>query len=142
MSGAAAAGGFAYQHAQAIQAAMRLAEEPDLARIRVEADNDAIDLEIWSVDDVLVEASQFKRRGEPYTWGQQELIDELADWSPLGVKHPDARYRFVTDGRLGPTGRGVRDALVTARSGDTSGLADLMQNADAEVDLGAVQSAS
>ena len=104
---------------------MRLAEEPDLARIRVEADNDAIDLEIWSVDDVLVEASQFKRRGEPYTWGQQELIDELADWSPLGVKHPDARYRFVTDGRLGPTGRGVRDALVTARSGDTSGLADL-----------------
>ena len=142
MSGAAAAGGFAYQHAQAIQAAMRLAEEPDLARIRVEADNDAIDLEIWSVDDVLVEASQFKRRGEPYTWGQQELIDELADWSPLGVKHPDARYRFVTDGRLGPTGRGVRDALVTARSGDTSGLADLMQNADTEVDVGAVSRAS
>ena len=142
MSGAAAAGGFAYQHAQAIQAAMRLAEEPDLARIRVEADNDAIDLEIWSVDDVLVEASQFKRRGEPYTWGQQELIDELADWSPLGVKHAEASYRFVTDGRLGPTGRGVRDALVTARSGDVSGLANLMQNADAGVDLGAVSRAS
>lgn len=142
MSGAAAASGFAYQHAQAIQAALRLAEEPDLARIRVEADNDAIDLEIWSVDDVLVEASQFKRRREPYTWGQQELIDELAHWSPLGVKHPDARYRFVTDGRLGPTGRSVRDALVAGQSGDVSGLADLMQKADADTDPGAISRAS
>jgi hypothetical protein len=48
MSGAAAAGGFAYQHAQAIQSGLRLAEEPGLARIRAEADNDAIDLEISS----------------------------------------------------------------------------------------------
>lgn len=142
MSGPAAAGGFAYQHAQAIQAALRLAEEPGLERIRVEADNDTIDLEIWSVEGALVEAFQFKRRCEPYTWGQKELIDELIDWSPLGMQYPDATYCFVTDGRLGPTGRDVRDALVTARAGDDSALAAVMQQANADIDLGAVSRAS
>ena len=48
MSGVDAAGGFAYQHAQAIQLALLLAQDDDLDRIRVEAENDVVDAEIWS----------------------------------------------------------------------------------------------
>ena len=46
MSGTDAAGGFSYQHAQAIQAALVLAGNDELDRIRVEAENDVIDLEM------------------------------------------------------------------------------------------------
>ena len=66
MSGTDAIGGFAYQHAQAIQAALRIVEEPELERIRVEADNDVIDVEIWSHSGDLIDAYQYKRRNERY----------------------------------------------------------------------------
>src|SRR3954452_6927633 len=111
MRGVDAAGGFAYQHAQAIQLALRLALDETLDRIRVEAENDVVDAEVWSGSNELVEGFQYKRRNEKDTWGQQELIDELADWSDVAQLHPGASYHFVTDGRLGPTGRRVRDAL-------------------------------
>jgi len=70
VSGTDAAGGIAYQHAQASAAALKLAEDNTLSRIRVEADNDAIDLEIWSRTGDLVQAFQFKCRNETGTWGQ------------------------------------------------------------------------
>src|SRR5271155_1617373 len=117
MSGVDAAGGFAYQHAQAIQLALGLAQDASLRRIRVEAENDVIDAEVWSTSDELVEGFQYKRRNDKDTWGQQELIDELADWSDLTQQHPAAKYHFVTDGRLGPTGRKVRDAPQEAARG-------------------------
>ncbi|BCZ24055.1 ATP-binding protein [Mycobacterium senriense] len=126
MSGVDAAGGFAYQHAQAIQLALGLAQDLSLDRIRVEAENDVIDAEVWSVSDELIEGFQFKRRNDKDTWGQQELIDELADWSDLAQQHPAARYHFVTDGRLGPTGRNVRDALQKAASGDMHAITSLI----------------
>lgn len=124
--GVDAAGGFAYQHAQAIQLALGLAQDASFERVRVEAENDVVDAEVWSVADELVEGFQFKRRNERDTWGQQELIDELADWSDLAQRHPAAKYRFVTDGRLGPTGRNVRNALQKAASGDVDAIATLM----------------
>src|SRR5262245_44232109 len=43
MSGVDAAGGLAYQHAHAIQLALLLAQDDDLDRIRVEAENDVVD---------------------------------------------------------------------------------------------------
>lgn len=142
MSGVDAIGGFSYQHAQAIHAALRLAEDDHLERIRVEAENDVIDVEVWGSSDVLVDAFQYKRRREPYTWGQQELIDELVDWSALGRAHSQATYRFVTDGRLGPTGRDVRDALEDASEGNLAPLASLMENAKSEYDLEVVRRAA
>jgi hypothetical protein len=135
VSGADAAGGFAYQHAQATAAALKLAEDDTLSRIRVEADNDAIDLEIWSQRGDLVHAYQFKRRNEFDTWGQQELIDELSDWSDLGDQHPRATYHFVTDGRLGPTGKKVRDALTMAANDDLTAITRLMEKAKKPVNL-------
>ncbi|WP_280255471.1 hypothetical protein [Nocardia wallacei] len=118
MAGTDAAGGFAYQHAQAVGAALRLADEPSLKHVRVEAENDAVDLEIWSESGVLVEAYQFKRRNEKYTWGQGEILKILKDWVLLGIDNPTASFAFVTDGRLGRTGRAVRDALKSAAAGD------------------------
>ena len=38
----------------------------------------------------------------------------------------DASFEFVTDGRLGPTGQKVADALEAAGSGRSEGLAALM----------------
>jgi hypothetical protein len=46
MGGVEASGGFAYQHAQAIQHALALAEDPNLHYVRVEAENDIVDVEI------------------------------------------------------------------------------------------------
>jgi hypothetical protein len=126
MGGVEAAGGFAYQHAQAVQLALKLAQDEDLGRIRVEAANDVVDVEVWSRSDALVEGCQYKRRNQTDTWGQQELIDELADWSDIAQVHPAATYRFVTDGRLGPTGRNVRDALLRASEGDVQDISALM----------------
>lgn len=62
MSGTDAAGGFSYRHAQAIQAALELASNDELDRIRVEAENDVIDLEVWNKSGQLVSAVQYKRR--------------------------------------------------------------------------------
>lgn len=136
MSGVDAAGGFAYQHAQAIQLALGLAQDASWGRIRVEAENDVIDAEVWSASDELVGGFQYKRRNDKDTWGQQELIDELADWSDLAQQHPAARYRFVTDGRLGPTGRKVRDALQEAAGGDMRAITSLMaEKAKRPVDM-------
>lgn len=126
MGGTDAAGGFAYQHAQAIGAALRLVDEPGLAYVRVEAENDAIDLEIWSESDELIEAFQFKRRNNKYTWGQGELLKLLREWVALGADHPAASFAFVTDGRLGRTGRTVRDSLESAADGNFSAIDTLL----------------
>lgn len=118
MGGVDASAGFAYQHAQAVRMALTIATDPSLHAIRVEAENDIIDIEILSRDGHLVKGSQFKLRNQSDTWGQQELIDELVRWSGLAGDNPGSTYEFVTEGRLGPTGVKVRDALEKAASGD------------------------
>ena len=72
MGGTAAAGGFAYQHAQAVLLAIKLAADPKLGSMRVEAENDVIDAEVWSEAGDLVEGHQFKRRRSDDTLGQQD----------------------------------------------------------------------
>lgn len=126
LGGVEAAGGFAYQHAQAVQVALRLAQDAALHRLRVEATNDVIDAEVWSNANDLVEGLQYKRRNESDTWGQQELIDELVEWSSIARCHPTALYKFLTDGRLGPTGRKVRDALQQATNGNNEPISALL----------------
>lgn len=126
MGGVDASAGFAYQHAQAVKMALTIAADPSLHAIRVEAENDVIDVEIRSQDGRLVKGSQFKLRNQSDTWGQQELIDELVRWSGLAGENPEATYEFVTDGRLGPTGVKVRDALERAASGDLREMRQLI----------------
>lgn len=126
MGGVEASAGFAYQHAQAVQMALTIAAEPSLHAIRVEAENDIVDVEIRSQDGHLVKCSQFKLRNQSDTWGQQELIDELVRWSGLAGDNPGATYEFVTDGRLGPTGVKVRDALEKAAAGDLDDIRQII----------------
>jgi hypothetical protein len=136
MGGTAAAGGFAYQHAQAVVLALRLAIDPALGSLRVEAENDVIDAEVWSQAGELVQGRQFKRRRTDDTWSQQDLIKELLRWSDLAKDHPAAEYEFVAEGRLGPTGRQVRDALTQARSGDFAAIETLIgEQATEEFDI-------
>jgi hypothetical protein len=126
MGGTAAAGGFAYQHAQAVILALKLAVDPALRSVRVEAENDVIDAEVWSETGELVAGRQFKRRRSDDTWAQQDLIKELLRWSALATDHPTAEYEFVAEGRLGPTGRLVRDALTQAGRGDFGAIETLI----------------
>lgn len=126
MGGVDASAGFAYQHAQAVQMALTLATDPSLHAIRVEAENDVIDVEILSQNGTLIKGSQFKLRNQSDTWGQQELIDELVRWSGLASDNPGATYEFVTDGRLGPTGVKVRDALEKAATGDLASIRQIL----------------
>ncbi|MDR7172538.1 hypothetical protein J2W56_006303 [Nocardia kruczakiae] len=135
MSGVDAAAGFAYQHAQAVHRVLDLAEDSALGFVRVEATNDVVDIETHTVDGRLRSVEQFKRRGLLYTWGKGELVAELARWSKLGSSYADTSYAFVTDGRLGPTGRGVLDALKAAHAGYPDKLAALAQTQGVALDF-------
>ncbi|QDQ93039.1 ATP-binding protein [Rhodococcus sp. WB9] len=134
MGGVDASAGFAYQHAQAVHRVLDLADLDDAGYVRVEATNDVVDVEIYTGDDTLVRAAQFKIRGQQYTWGEAALVDELVRWSALAAKYPDARYEFVTDGRLGPTGREVQAALEMARNGDGADLGAIARHRNVTLD--------
>ncbi|MCE5290227.1 MAG: ATP-binding protein [Nocardiaceae bacterium] len=116
-----------------MQQALALAADPGLYAIRVEAVNDIIDVELLSVERQLVKGFQFRRRNQGDTWGQQELIDELARWSGLAAENLTATYEFVTDGRLGRTGLKVRDALERAPSGDLHDIRELIAGKTGDV---------
>ncbi|MBD0861530.1 ATP-binding protein [Gordonia sp. zg691] len=122
MGGVDAAAGFAYQHAQAVLCVLDLATNPDLGFVRVEATNDVVDVETYTNEGTLHAAVQCKRRDRQYTWGEKELVAELGRWSNLGSDYAGATYTFQTDGRLGPSGRAVKDALDTLRAGDDEAL--------------------
>ncbi|WP_327100273.1 ATP-binding protein [Nocardia vinacea] len=94
-----------------------------------------IDIETYTIDGSLVSAAQFKRRDRRYTWGKGELVAELSRWSELGCAYPDAYYAFVTDGRLGPTGREVQQAIEAAGAGDASQLRTLEQEHGVPLDF-------
>lgn len=120
MGGSSAAGGFSYQHARTVLDLLVLVKEPNLSSLRIEAANDVIDVEIFDEENLLVKASQYKRRNHSYTWGATELINELSRWCSIAEDSPKATYQFVTDGRLGPSGRKVQEALDELRLGDNA----------------------
>jgi len=134
MGGVDASAGFAYQHAQAVNRVLDLMGIDNAGYVRVEATNDVVDVETYTGEDTLVRAAQFKIRDQKYTWGEAELVDELVRWSVLAVKYPGARYEFVTDGRLGPTGRKVQEALESARAGRTADLASIARGRNVTLD--------
>jgi hypothetical protein len=93
--------------------------------MRVEGVADVVDIEVFTVDGVLRIGKQAKVRSEGYTWGKAELIAVLRRWAALPGAI-DASFEFVTDGRLGPTGQKVADALEAAGSGRSEGLAAIL----------------
>lgn len=142
VGGVDATAGFAYQHAQAVHRVLDLAGVEGAGHVRVEATNDVVDVEVYSGDGTLVRAAQYKIRDQKYTWGEAELVAELARWSVLAAAYPDAQYEFVTDGRLGPTGRKVQEALVAVRAGQTAALSELARSRNVTLDPTACARAS
>lgn len=69
--------------------------------IRVEAANDAIDLEIFGSAGKLLRGEQYKTRSSR-TWPRSELLSALRKWAVLPEAH-HAAFMFITDGAFGPS---------------------------------------
>lgn len=125
MGGVETVRGIGYQHAHAVLAALDVLADPDLSAIRVEGLHDVVDIELHDQAGHVRLGMQIKVRDASYTWGQGELISLFRRWAALDDAQ-DARFEFLTDGRLGPTGEGVRQALTDAAAGDLNPIAKLM----------------
>ncbi|WP_210503018.1 NACHT domain-containing protein [Nocardioides xinjiangensis] len=117
--------GIAYQHAQAVLSALDVLESDEFSAIRVEGADDVIDIELLDTKGRVAIGKQAKVRADEYTWAKADLVGLLRRWA--AVDAPDgATFQFVTDGRLGPSGEQVRDALAEAASGCRDSLAALL----------------
>lgn len=117
--------GIAYQHVQAVLSALDVLESDAFAAIRVEGIDDVIDIELLDGSGRVVIGKQAKVRSDAYAWSKADLVGLLRRWA--GVDAPDdAVFQFVTDGRLGPSGEQVRDALAAAASCRPEALAELL----------------
>lgn len=125
MGGADTVRGISYQHAHAVLAALDVLADPDLAAIRVEGLHDVVDIELHDHAGHVRLGLQIKIRDDAYTWGRAELISVLRRWANLDDAQ-DARFQFLTDGRLGLTGETVEQALSNAAAGDFVAIAELM----------------
>ncbi|MFF4234125.1 hypothetical protein [Streptomyces sp. NPDC001820] len=125
MSGVDTVRGIAYQQAQGVLEAVGLLEEHTLGSVRVEGTDDAVDIELLARDGTLHHAIQVKVRAPDYTWGEGALLAVLKRWAVLPAA-AHASFEFLTDGRLGPSGQRVQQALEAAAEGHTSPLAELL----------------
>ncbi|WP_060886175.1 ATP-binding protein [Streptomyces caniscabiei] len=125
MSGVDTVRGIAYQQAQGVLQAIAVLEDPDLGGLRIEGTDDAVDIELLGRDGTLRHAIQVKVRATDYTWGQSALLTVLQRWAVLPAA-AYASFEFLTDGRLGPSGQRVQQALASAAEGDMDALARLL----------------
>lgn len=136
MAGVDTVRGINYQHCHAILTALDVLGDDELAGIRVEGTEDLLDIEVHALagahvtsgepaQTVVVRALQVKSRIAPYTWSRGELATVLRRWTSLPLA-ATAKFEFVTDAPLGPSGQAVADALLAAEAGDTGALGDLL----------------
>lgn len=133
MSGIDASGGFAYQHARAVLEIIEMLDKAEIEKIRVEAENDVVDIEQLDDLDNLKLAIQVKRRAPEYSWSAKNIMDELSRWSDLAKDHPDSKYVFITDGRLGPSALQLEDALAQSKCGEPRELKKIAAEHAAEI---------
>ncbi len=125
MSGVDTVRGIGYQQAQAVLEAVALLDNSAAAALRVEGVEDVADIEVLDHRSRLLVGKQFKVRADEHTWGQAELVTVMRRWAAVPGAE-SAVFEFVTDGRLGPSGRRVRDALRAAAAGEFAGLAAVL----------------
>ena len=125
MSGAYTVKGIGVQQAHAILAALDVLDDADLGSVRVEGTDDVVDIEVIGADGKLRTGKQVKTRSTEYTWGKAALLEILLRWAELPGA-ATASFEFITDGRLGPTGQEVADALEEAGKGRPEPLAALL----------------
>lgn len=129
MSGVNTVRGIGYQQAQAVLEAVSLLDDARVAALRVEGVEDIVDVEVLDHRSRILVGKQFKVRAGEYTWGQAELVDMMRRWAQVPGAE-SAVFEFVTDGRLGPSGERVRDALRAAAAGERAELAALLEDAE------------
>jgi hypothetical protein len=88
----------------------------------VEGTDDIVDVEILDATGNTVLAQQMKTRDSSYTWSGNEVLGVLRRWAALPAASA-ARFEFVTDGRLGPTGVTFKSALAAAADEDLRPMA-------------------
>jgi hypothetical protein len=117
--------GIGFQQAQALLAALDVLDDADLGSLRVEGTEDVVDIEVFRADGRLRTGKQVKTRSAEYTWGKAGLLEVFRRWAELPGASA-ASFEFITDGRLGPTGQEVADALEEAGAGRPAALAVLL----------------
>ncbi len=136
MGGVDTVRGINYQHGHAILVALQVMANPELHALRVEGNEDVVDIEVYALDDTkapslrLVRALQVKSRTAPRVWARSELLSVLTRWAK--VAPADALFEFVTDGGLGPSGADLDAALAAARQGEKTALANFLGVTEAD----------
>jgi hypothetical protein len=125
VSGVDTVRGIGYQQAQAVLEAVALLDDARAAALRVEGVEDVVDVEVLGHRGQLLAGKQFKVRADEYTWGQAELVAVMRRWAAVPGAG-SAVFEFVTDGRLGPSGERVRDALRAAAAAEFAELAAVL----------------
>ncbi|WP_214369031.1 ATP-binding protein [Pseudonocardia sp. H11422] len=120
MAGSDTVRGIVFQNALSLSAAYEVLTDPLKHYLRVEGVHDVVDIEVLDADKRLIVGRQAKARQPEYTWGRAELKEIFERWLSVSVK--DARFELVTDGRLGPTGQLLRNALRDASDGNYAGI--------------------
>ncbi|MFJ1764688.1 NACHT domain-containing protein [Amycolatopsis sp. NPDC088138] len=125
MSGVDTVRGIGYQQAHAVRMALDVYADDNLGALRVEGTEDVMDIEIHDILGAIVAAAQLKSRVSGKTWGRKELLAILRTWATLDIAKT-ASFELITNGKLGPTGDTVRNALEAAAEGDLTALAELL----------------
>lgn len=141
MAGTDTIRGVAFQQAFTVHLAIEVLGDPEVVALRVEGEDDAIDIEVLGPDESVRRAIQVKTRQEQYTWGESDLLGIIDRWTTLGPAESTA-FEFVTNGRLGPTGEALKEALHQARLGDNSRLAETLEYADDSPQIAVLKRAS
>lgn len=110
--------------------ALDVASDDTLAGIQVEGTDDALDLEVYAEGSnggpgVVIRGLQMKSRKQPNVWAKSALLEIVQRWAVLPLS-AHSEFVFRTDGKLGPSGVAVAEALDAARGGDPTRIAGLL----------------
>lgn len=127
MSGVDTSRGIAYQHCEAILAALDMLDDPRAHELALEVGEDVVDFSLLQPDGRLIRAAQAKTRQEPRNWAVGDLRKIVVEWSNVGDSN--TYYEFLTDASLGPSAVMLAKAIEQLRQGAhpnvvTASLAD------------------
>lgn len=125
MAGTDTVRGIGYQQAQAVLTVVTALDDPTFAAVRIEGVSDVVDLELLDDTGTVTLGQQMKTRGPRYTWSGGEVLSVLGRWAALEIS-TTARFEFLTDGRLGPSGEMLHSALQEVARGDSTRLEDFV----------------
>jgi len=110
MAGTDTVRGIHYQSIRSVLTALSSLDDPAFSWLRVEGIDDLYDIEVYGHDDELRLVQQIKTRRPEYSWSKGDVRALLTRWAALKPR-PDARFEFVTNGRLGEELAGLLSSI-------------------------------